>query len=452
MYYHLTDKRINVSKIKELEFTKFTSEKCHNFDEKNMFIYLIGYSINKRSNLEIKLTNNKLILFKLTKYFITLFFLFIIIKLYRINFKDTYIYICSIISSLLLVFIRDINIFLGLRYFRGGADGIAHYSWGRDILKNFSEYNFIESLKGGEGVFYYMPGLRYFGSINNLIFGETLFGYLIICTFIPLIFFKIFELLVSKKIALIFFLSFIFLPILENMGLGHFNFIWNLARFHAEPLSIFLFLLSLFLIFKINIYDIDIKENKNIYFIGLLFALSIFVRPNYFPASLIIFSYFILLVFKNGNYKILFINLIGYSFIFVCLIHNIYFGNEAFLFTRSSVNFKIDIFEFFNALYSILIIDFDNENLKILISQFKIWNPLYNLHRLIMILYILFMFIKIKQPVFNYVLFISIICQHGLLILTHPGGRYAYFAWILTFLLFLIIFFQPKKDNLKYVT
>ena len=58
LYYHLTDKRINVSKIKELEFTKFTSEKCHNFDEKNMFIYLIGYSINREKSVVYRLVWN----------------------------------------------------------------------------------------------------------------------------------------------------------------------------------------------------------------------------------------------------------------------------------------------------------------------------------------------------------------------------------------------------------
>ena len=89
-----------------------------------------------------------------------------------------------------------------------------------------------------------MPGLRYFGSLNNIIFGETILGYLIICTFIPFIFYKIFELLFSKKMGIFFTISFIFIPILENMGLGHFNFIWNFARFHAEPIAILLFFSS----------------------------------------------------------------------------------------------------------------------------------------------------------------------------------------------------------------
>ena len=41
------------------------------------------------------------------------------------------------------------------------------------------------ALRGGADVFYFMPGLRYFSSFNNLIFGETTYGYLLACTFIP---------------------------------------------------------------------------------------------------------------------------------------------------------------------------------------------------------------------------------------------------------------------------
>ena len=51
--------------------------------------------------------------------------------------------------------------------------------------------NYFEALKGSEEIFYFMPGLRYFGSLNNIIFGETILGYFLICTFIPFIFYKI---------------------------------------------------------------------------------------------------------------------------------------------------------------------------------------------------------------------------------------------------------------------
>ena len=79
---------------------------------------------------------------------------------------------------------RDPNLLFGLRFYRGGADGLLHYSYGRDIVENLNNYNFFEAFKGGEEIFYFMPGLRYFSSLNNIIFGDTAYGYLISCTFI----------------------------------------------------------------------------------------------------------------------------------------------------------------------------------------------------------------------------------------------------------------------------
>ena len=103
---------------------------------------------------------------------------------------------------------------------------------------NIYNGNFTLAIRGGENIFYFMPGLRYFSALNNIIFGETVLGYFLLCSFIPYLIFKIFENITNKKYALILFISFIFLPIFENMGFGHFNYIWQFARYHAESLSI----------------------------------------------------------------------------------------------------------------------------------------------------------------------------------------------------------------------
>ena len=184
---------------------------------------------------------------------ITIFLLYFDKKKYL----DSFIFVSSFISTIILFSIRDINILL-LRYYRGGADGLLHYDYGRNILENISNLNFYEALRGSENIFYFMPGLRYFSALNNIFFGETSYGYVLIAVFIPIIIFKIFEKLISTKFAIILFISFIFFPIFENMGFGHFNYVWQIARHHAETLSIFFILIAILSI--ISIFN-DPKKN-----------------------------------------------------------------------------------------------------------------------------------------------------------------------------------------------
>ena len=424
--------------IEDLKYTSFKkiNDKCVALDFKNNYIYLFGYSINENDNLNLKAKYSfKINLIKFLKYFLTLF----IIILFLVNFYESkkiytsVIYVISSISTIILTLIRDPDLFIGLRYYRGGADGLLHYSYGRDILMHLEKNNFYMALRGGEDIFYFMPGLRYFSSFNNLLFGETSYGYLILCTFIPFLIFKIFKKLINKKFATYFFISFIFIPIFENMGFGFFNYVWQFARHHAESLSILFFLYAfyLFICLEKNNY-----MSKPIILIGILLSMCVFLRPNFFPSSLIIFISSMIFIVHKKDYKNLLINLVGYSFIFICLFHNLYFGDTSIFFTQSAVNFKLSLVAFFDAVLSILTLDYSNKNLIILKSQLFLWNPIYNFHRLIILLFITFMIFSKRQTILIYSLFLCMISQHGLLLLSHPSSRYAYLAWLITFILF----------------
>ena len=212
----------------------------------------------------------------------------------------------SVCSGLILTFIRDPNLIFGIRYYRGGADGLQHYSRGKDILENISNNNFLSALQGGEDVFYFMPGLRYFSAINNLFFGDTTYGYLIVCTLLPLLFFKLFKKITNKKISFyifisILFTSFIFIPVFENMGFGYFNYIWQFARHHAETLSILLIVYSIYLIACL---DLEKKTKEPLYLIGIFLSLSVFLRPNFFPTSLVLVLCSVFYLFQSSDKQV----------------------------------------------------------------------------------------------------------------------------------------------------
>ncbi len=81
---------------------------------------------------------------------------------------------------------------------------------------------------------------------------------------------------------------------------------------------------------------------------------------------------------------------------------------------------------------------------NILFEQLKKWNPLYNIHRLFILAIIIYCIICYQHNLFTYALFLSVIFQHSVLFLTHPDSRYAYLAWLLTFILFIKIEFSNR--------
>ena len=450
-YYYFSNKELNKKDLSKINYIKIKDTDCIKLNKNYDTLYLIGYSINDNDNLEIKLKKN--FIYKsvdFIKFLITL--LIILIFVYssckiKIS-KNLYIYLLSIFSSILLTYIRDINLLTGLRYFRGGADGLLHYSLGRDILHNIVQGDYLMALKGGESIFYFMPGLRYFSAINNIIFGETTFGYFIACTFIPLLIFKIFEILTNTKIALILIFSFIFFPIFENMGFGYFNYIWQYARHHAETLSILFLLFSLFSILSFQKNSNEIKLQN--FLIGISLSLAVFLRPNFLPTSIILFVFTFIMFFLHRKYYLLICLFIGYSFIFISLLHNYYFGSSLDFFTNSYSNLKLAPYQIVSAILNIISLNFSDSSVKLMFTQLFDWNPFYNMHRLLILIFIFYKTLFNKQKTLIYFIFASMITQHGVLIMTHPSSRDAYLAWLLTFILFIYYFTKLKKQNIKY--
>ena len=121
--------------------------------------------------------------------------------------------------------------------------------------------------------------------------------------------------------------------------------------------------------------------------------------------------------------------ILGYSVISLCLLHNLYFSEKFVLFTQSNVHFV------YNEAFQNL--NLKNYNDSFFYKQITKWNPIYNVHRIFILLFVLFFVIKLKNTKIIYLLFTCMVIQHLVLLITHPDSRYAYLAWLFTFLLFL---------------
>ena len=202
-YYHFSKINVENKEIKNLPFTKKVPDnKCFDLNKNFQKLYIIAFSINEKDNLSIKLEQNYFLIFLKIINFLNIIAIIIICIFFILQTKlniYSFIYALSALSTFLLAIILDNNMIGGIRYFRGGADGLLHNSYAQDIIQNITQGNYLLALKGGSSIFYFMPGLRYFEAICKIFFGDTNYAYLLLATLLPL---SIFALASMKSIRM----------------------------------------------------------------------------------------------------------------------------------------------------------------------------------------------------------------------------------------------------------
>ena len=449
VYYYFSHENFEANEIQNIPFKRVQNKKCLELENNFEKLYIVGFSINDKDNISIQLQKNTFLkLLEIIKYIIIIIFsLFFLFQLKP--YINSIIYFISVAATFIWALIKDSNTIFGLRYFRGGADGVLYNSYAQDIVQNINEGNFLLALRGGSDVFYFMPGQRYFNAFSKLFFGDSNYAYLLISTLLPFGLFVFFKKYLNEKYAIILFISFVFIPVFENMGFGYFNYIWQAVRNHAETQSIILIMFSLIFILDIsdNSKTIDNTSNTNLktIIVGLCLSFAAISRPNFFPTTLFLCSYVTIIFALKKHYLKSVLIFFSFSTVILCLVHNIYFGQSFYLFTYSHVhNFPLNFNDYIDAIKNLILFDFQNQNLKIIFNQLSLWNPAYNIHRLLIIAIILYFIITRKQTMFTYLLLISAISQHVVLLISFPSSRYAYLAWLLTFVLFLKIEFDNQ--------
>lgn len=421
------------------EIITFSDNNCKKFEKfpKSILItkFIENVELKLKKNYFLKIIDFSFIIISILFLFTLLFFL----KTNKFN-LSSYVFLLSTISILLYIFIFDYTYLSFLNISRSGGDGLVLRSFGRDISFYLSEFNFIEVFRAGEDIYNFTPGIRYFFALQSIIFGEYMYGYILIALFLPLIIFKILKFFIHEKVAFIFIMSFLFFPIFERYGFGYFNYIRELVRSHSEVLGIFLFLTGYL------IYLRDHNNKLSIYFSGFLFALSGIVRPDYILAIAILWLY-ISFNLLNKRLILFFTFNIGVLIILILPLHNFYFGNEFVLTTKAqSIALKIHPFEYFNFVKNYFYNETDLILKNKIINQLLGWNNYSDFHRfLVFLLVFISFFSKIKPN--TRVLILAAMSQQSLLFFYHSGGRQSYFAWLLIFLSLILIFHEKQYYN-----
>lgn len=351
---------------------------------KGKFNYIFGINLPNH-NLEIESKSNNLDRFNDD---IILFLLFILI-ISNLNWnnikKDSKLFLPVLTSTIIIFFISKFDNWFEVFnlynfYFFGfeGGDGEAYLDYTSSLFQSIVNVNLANFFRGGEDVFYYTPGLRYFLLFNQLISGDFYYFYFFLLFFLPRVILNFVRCFFSKRISYVITLSFLLLPIFHHLGFSYYQYIRHAYRLFPEPLGYMFFISALTIFLK--------SFEKNYLKMNLYFAIAVFLRPN------LVISVFLIVLIKTFIRKI---NIFEFKYLFILfailliylfpLIHNIYYGGSYVLFTEygskilSSENILSKDFIFYkerllsiNSLFLILLI-FPNINVYfkvILISQY----------------------------------------------------------------------------------
>ena len=424
-----------------------TSEKCIKITKKNKDIEFI----NKGEKNNIYIQQNFYLIFIKTFFSIFLISIFYFISkqiyLFKIRDKIELLYPLSTILCLIIIGLsNNINFLNSYLYQYPGGDGFLYLYWANLISNAFLEFNFIEFLRGGVEVFYWMPGMRYFVGIEKIIYGNAYYLHLIILSFLPFIIRKLLNIYLPNKIVLILLISFLIFPLMHHMGFSYFQFYRYFTKVFAEPVAYTIFLIG----FVRLIYYFD---NKNLLFktlplTCLILVISCVMRPN------LSISCFILLIIpffdlvKIRQFKILILYIISGSVIFLPLLHNYYFGGAIVLFTTAAftdANIKISLYDYFTLLTTFSI---EYEKKRMLIEMLLNFINPFEIHKYFILLGLVFSlktkFIKNRILLPLYILIFS---QFFLFFFLNPGPRYMWIFWISSLILALYIFINRKKKQ-----
>lgn len=440
----------NLYKNSKLCYFQNSLENCKIIDDTKISYEVFGKGEKNIIFLDqnIELISIKMIL----SFFLISSFVYVLKNIYLFKIKNKFdlLYPLSIILILIifsLTNIENIN-FLNSYFFQyPGGDGHLYLILANLIQESFLNFNYYEAFKGGNDVFYYMPGMRYFVAFEKLIYGNAYYLHLIILSFLPFIVKNLLSIYFSKKIVITLMLSFLFIPLMHHMGFSYFQFFRYFTKVFAEPIAYTIFLyafyrLVLWFTNKDKFYD-------TLPLTCFLFSTSCILRPNLSSSSFFLLLIPLFYLARYKKYKYLFFYFLTGSIIFLPLFHNLYFGNKFVIFTDavfSDANIKITIYDYLSIIMFDEISIYKKEMLYEMLGNFI--NP-FEIHKYFILGMIVFS-INIKNLKNSYLLplYVLIFSQLYLFFFLNPGPRYMWIFWISSLILALKVFMTYREKKI----
>ena len=357
--------------------------------------------------------------------------------------SDILLPVASALSTLVTTTILWPEYLRGFRTLEGGNDGLTHELMGFDIAQALHAGRWANALRGGESIFYYMPGLRYFRALEQFMFGETNFGILLCTMFFPVFLYYLLRRLLPPRWSLALICIFLFTPIFERLGFAHFVYLREMIKGFPEPVGYTAFLGGMALLAQYVPTHIPDERPAPMPsgWIGFALAIGVALRPNLaLPAVLILAmtGYWLLIQKRWGEAKGF---ALGFAPVLLIPLHNWYFGHEFVPLTSSAFtpdNLIAPPSVYWAAIEEISRLDFSGGGIAQVLRQLSRWNEITDFYRVIAVLVVVWILLRPNSAPSLRGLALVALSMQAILLFYIPSGRYALLAWLLVFTLVMI--------------
>lgn len=351
--------------------------------------------------------------------------------------------IAAAFSTLITTTILSPGYLVGFRTLEGGNDGLTHESLGFDIAQALRHEHWAVALRGGESVFYYMPGLRYFRALEQFLFGETNFGIVLCTMFFPVFLYYLLHRLLPPRWSVALIGIFLFTPIFEHFGFAHFVYLREMIKGFPEPIGYTAFLGGMALAAQYIPTNIPGEKPGPMPsgWIALALALGVALRPNLVVPAVLILAmagYWLLIQKRWGEATRL---AVGFAPLLLIPLHNWYFGHEFVPLTSSAFtpdNLTAPPSIYWTALKEMGELNFSGDARDRVLRQLSRWNDITDFYRVVAVLVVIWaLFRRSSAPWLRGFALVALSMQAFLLFYL-PNGRYALLAWLLVFTIIVV--------------
>ncbi len=234
--------------------------------------------------------------------------------------------------SLVVMALNDVSFLGGARPFDGGNDGLVYDGYARLMTQSLLRGDIAAALMGLEPVFYFTPGTRYLRVAEHAVFGETQLGSVSLMLLLPFAMLALFRRFLPATWALAAVLVFVAVPIGTAFGSTFYLYVKHAAQGFGDPAAAVFFLAGLAVLAGRT------RRGPAAGFwpaagAGLLFALALFVRPNFALGAAAALGCAGLAALWQAQFQRLAGLCIGFAPVLSMAAHNWYFGGRFVLFS-----------------------------------------------------------------------------------------------------------------------
>lgn len=211
-------------------------------------------------------------------------------------------------------------------------DALLYLSWGRDIALDLVRGDLAQALRGGESIYLFMPGMRYFLALESFLFGDSGYGHVLCIVFLPLVIY-----LVTREITA---RDSLFVALVVLTAAMLVKAVRTAADGYSDPLGMLLIGVAALLFMRradtLVRADGLRRPDAGIAAGFLLLGAAIFVRPNFVLAGALITLLWLWLRARGALLSLWPLEALGLLLVLAMPAHNLAFGHQFLPMTLAS--------------------------------------------------------------------------------------------------------------------